>query len=99
MKIHKTLHSRDDVDRMYVGRKGGGRGLTSIQDSIDAVIQQQNDYLKKHGGKLITGTRNNIDNTSINGTKITRKQLWEEKQLYGYFKWQAKSPTRKLRHG
>ena len=34
--------------------------------------------LKKRGGILITATRNNTDNTSINRTEITRKQKWEE---------------------
>ena len=34
--MHKALHSRDDVDRLYVPRKGG---LASIEDSADALIQ------------------------------------------------------------
>ena len=29
--MHKALHPRDDVDR-----KEGGRGLTCIEDSVDA---------------------------------------------------------------
>ena len=45
--------------------------------------------LKKRKGKLITSTRNNTDNTNINRTKITRKQKWEEKQLYRHFKRQT----------
>ena len=36
--MHNALHPRDDVDRMYVSRKEGRRGLVSIQDSIDASI-------------------------------------------------------------
>ena len=39
MTLHKALHPRDDVDRLYVSRKEGGRGLTSIEDSADASIQ------------------------------------------------------------
>ena len=38
MKMHKTLHPRDDVDRLYLSRKEGGRGLTSIQDSVNELI-------------------------------------------------------------
>ena len=30
MTMHKALHPRDDVDRLYVSRKEGGRGLASI---------------------------------------------------------------------
>ena len=33
----------------------------------------------------VTVTRNKTDNMRINTTKITRKQKWEEKQLYGNF--------------
>ena len=35
-----ALHPRDDTDRLYVSRKEGGRGLTSIQDSVNASIQR-----------------------------------------------------------
>ena len=44
------------------------------------------EYIEKRGGRLITATRNTTDDTKTNGTKITRKQNWEEKQLYGHFK-------------
>ena len=47
------------------------------------------DYIEKRRERLITTTRNNTDNTRINRTKITRKQKWEEKQLYGHFKQQT----------
>ena len=38
-KHHKVLHPRDDVDRPCVSRKEGERGLSSIEDSVDASIQ------------------------------------------------------------
>ena len=43
--------------------------------------------MKKHGGRLITATRNNTNDTSITRTTINRKQKWGEKQLCGHFKW------------
>ena len=48
MTMHKALHPRDDTDRLYVSRNGGGRGLVCIQDSIDASIQWLKDYRNKH---------------------------------------------------
>ena len=36
MTMHKALHPRDDVDRLYVSRKQGRRGLASIEDIVDA---------------------------------------------------------------
>ena len=58
--MHKALHSRDDVDRQYVSRKEGGRGLTSFEDSVDASIRRL-EYIKI----VIRATRN-ITNTRIN---------------------------------
>ena len=69
MTMHKALHPRDDVDRLYVSRK------------------EIEDYIEKHEGGLLTAIRNYIDNTMANWMTITRKQKWEEKQLYERFKW------------
>ena len=86
MTIHTALHPRDDVDRLYASRKEGGRGLASIEDSVEASIQRLEHYTQKHEGGLITATRNDTDNTMDNKMTITRKQKWEGKQLYGRFK-------------
>ena len=74
MTMHKALHPRDDVDRLYVSRKQKGRGLASIEDSVDASIQRLEDYIGKHEKGLITAIRNNT---------LSRKLKWEEKQLNG----------------
>ena len=86
MTMHKALHRRDNIDKLYVSRREGGRGLTSIEDSVDTSIQRLEDHIQKHGGRLITAIRNNTNGTRTSGTTITRKQKWEEKQLYGHFK-------------
>ena len=85
MTIHKALHPRDDVDSLYVSRKEGGRGLASIEDSVDASIQRLENYIEKHEGGLITTIRNNTDNTIERRMTITRKQKWEGKKLNGCF--------------
>ena len=87
MTMHKALHPRSNVDRLYVSRKEGGGRLTCIEDSVGASIQWKEDCIQKWGGRLITATRNNTDNMSTNRLIITRKQKSEEKQLCGRFKW------------
>ena len=62
--MHKALHLRDDVDRLYVSRKEGGRGLASIEDSVDTSIQRLGDYIEKHERGLITAIKNDTDNTT-----------------------------------
>ena len=84
--MHKALRPRDDVDRLYVSRKVGGRRLASIEDSVDASIQRLEDYIEKHEGGLIAAIRNDSDNTISIRMTTTRTQKWEEKQLYTPFK-------------
>ena len=48
MTMHKALHPREDVERIYVSRKERGRGLASIEDSVDASMQQFEDNIEKH---------------------------------------------------
>ena len=74
MTIQKALHPRDNVCRLYVSRKGGGRGLASIEDCVDASIQRLEDYVEKHERRLITTIGNDSDNTMANRMIITRKQ-------------------------
>ena len=53
--MHKALNHRDDVDRLYVSRKEGERGLVNMEDSIHTSIQRLEDDIEKYEGGLITG--------------------------------------------
>ena len=69
MITQKALHSRDAVDRLYMSRKEGGKGLANIQDSVDPSIQQLNDDREKRGERLITleailPTRGSVDDNN-----------------------------------
>ena len=67
MTMNKALHLRDDADRLYGSRKEGGRGLASIEDTVDASIQRLEDYIEKHEGGQFTAIRNdNTDDTIEN---------------------------------
>ena len=67
------LHPKDDTDKLHVSRKEGGRRLASIQDRVDVSIQRIEDYIHKHGGKLITPIKNNTRNTIIHRIEIHNK--------------------------
>ena len=66
-------------------KKEGGKGSASIEDSVDASIRLE-DYIEKHEGGSIIAIKKDTDNTVTNRITITRKQKWEEKQLYCRFK-------------
>ena len=79
MTMNKALHLRDDVDRLYVSRKEGGRGLASNEDNVDASIQRLEDYIEKHERGLITAIRNDTDNTIDDRMAKTRKPKWKKR--------------------
>ena len=74
MMMHKVLHPRDDVDRLYVSRKIGGSRLTSVENSIDALIQH-----KKVQRMTDYSDQNQYKQCKHQQKKITRKQKKEEK--------------------
>ena len=47
--MYKALHSRYEVDRLYMSRKEGENGLACIEDSVDASIQRLEDCTQKRG--------------------------------------------------
>ena len=42
-----ALHTSDDIDRLCVARKEGGRRLAGIEDWVNVSIQVHEDYNKK----------------------------------------------------
>ena len=62
MTMHRALHPRYDFNRLYVSIKERGRGLDSIEDSVDAAIQWLEDYVEKYEGGRITTTTNDTEN-------------------------------------
>ena len=51
MRMHKALHQRGDIDRLYVPKKEEGRRLARIEDSEDALIRGLDDYIKNNKKK------------------------------------------------
>ena len=47
MIMVKALEPREDIDRLYVTRKKGGRRLVNIEDCVDGAIQVLKEYINK----------------------------------------------------
>ena len=58
--VYKALYARDGVERLYVSRKEGIRGLASIEDNVDisSVKNSQVVNNNKWGEKLYMHGRN-----------------------------------------
>ena len=89
--MQRALRLRDDIDKLCVPRNEGRRGLTSIQDSVDASIQRLEDYIKKsaQGYWLQWSAIRQTTRVSTEQQKKKKKRKWEEKQLYRHSKRQT----------
>ena len=90
MTMCHALHPRSDVDRLYLPRKIGGRGLLQILQTVEEETRSLNDYIQKSKEKLLievrkqrvlntTGTKKEYKKTTLN----TRLQNWTTKALHG----------------
>ena len=75
----KALHRRDDIERLYVTGKEGGRVLTSILDCVDGAIQALEAYINKKKERLITTA---IDSNNRRKKKERKKNRNVNKKNY-----------------
>ena len=99
MTMHGGLHPNSDVDRLYVKRKEGGRGLISVERCIREEENSLGFYVANSEENLIRGvlaaetinTRENVEfytTTSVEFKKQKEKELkekWSEKRMHGQF--------------
>ena len=84
MTIYNSLHPRADVDRLYIPRKHGGRGLISIQESIQESIyikeQSLRRYTEDSEEELLAATRteNVLKNWNGEDNKQLKHRLMQE---------------------
>ena len=92
MNIYKSLHPRSDIDRLYVPRKKGGRGLRSLEDLVliekTSLAEYVNNSQEPTLQKLKSG---GIVQDSVSTTQKKeeiekdREDKWRRKTLHG--KW------------
>ena len=76
MTMYKALDLRDDIDRLYASRKGGGKRLICTKVSMDISIQLLKDYIKKNKERLTIVA---INSTSNIRTNCSTTKTWEQK--------------------
>ena len=92
MTIYGGLHPKSDVDRLYVKRKEGSRGLMSVERCIREEENSLGFYVANSEENLLRGvstaetinTRETI--TSVEFKKQKEKELkekWSEKRIHG----------------
>ena len=77
--IYGALHPKSDVDRLYIPRKEGGRGLISIEDCVELAIRGLEVYVHGNDERLIQATRG--DKTDGLEAASVLKRSKKEKRL------------------
>ena len=98
--MHNALHSKSNIDRLYIPRKECGRGLQGVNETVKVTNLGLENYLKESKERLLTAARSvDIDliepirKTTIEAKKQTKEERtisWEEKMLHGQFVRQTK---------
>ena len=79
------LHPRSDVDRLYVDRKRGGRGLKSIYDTVVLEEEQLAQYVRNSTDPVMQAVSTVLKVTASNRVRADRYALWKEKAMHGQF--------------
>ena len=90
MNMYRALHPRDNVARLYLPRKEGGRGLVAIEDCVEIAILGLENYVQDSrewilsSAKCEAGERVTEKNFQKRRREERRSEL-EEKALLGQF--------------
>ena len=57
LTIHRAFHSRDDVDRLYVKKSQGGRGLISVEDCMNIEINSLWKHVEESNENLLVAVK------------------------------------------
>ena len=86
--IYRALHPKSDVDRLYIPRKEGRRGLISIDHCVELAIRGLEVYVHGSQETLIQAARGDkiygLEAASVlkRSKKEKRLEDWEEKVLH-----------------
>jgi hypothetical protein len=87
LTIYGGLHPRSDVDRLYVQRKEGGRGLKSVMDTVKDEERQLAQYVCSMEGSLMQAVSNRLrlQECAESENRISHESNWKEKPMHGQF--------------
>ena len=94
MTMYGALHPKSDVDRLYLPRKVGGRGLISCENCVRAEQNNIGWYIKNTVEPLLMAVRKvagTVSEQSVKKDQYKKKEMaeteerWREKIMYGQY--------------
>ena len=97
LNMHQALHPRSNVDRLYLPRSKGGRGLLSTEECVNIEKRSLAQYLKDNEDEWLKNTWEEgliIENEDpeLYKEEISKSRLegWKNKPMHGQFLRQTK---------
>ena len=88
MNMHRALHPQADVDRLYIKRAEGGRGMISVEDCVEIETNSLHQYIIESKEKLLKGVKDEGilgEGMSKEDVAEKRKNQYKEKPLHGQY--------------
>ena len=94
LTMYGAFHPRSDVDRLYVKRREGGRGLISVEACVKLEENNLGLYVHESNEMLLKGVKNvkviETEHTVEKAVFKRRQQndyknRWQEKRMYGQY--------------
>ena len=104
LTMYGAFHPKSDVDRLYVKRKKGGRGLISVERCVKEEENSLKLYVAKSEEKLIKGVAQfeKLQESDLVGKKELKarneqegQEKWRGKKLHGQFARELSEATDK----
>ena len=87
-RINGGLHPKSDVDRFYIPRKGGGRGVIAIENCVELPVRGLKVYVNGSEERLLQAASGDRED-GLEAASVLKKakclQNWEEKTLYSQY--------------
>ena len=91
--MHKLHHPKDDVHRLCIKRKEGGRGLSNTDECVEDTIAGLHHYVQNSQERFIFAAWRSLGEQQVTEPpKVTkqrrqtkRKQDWKNKRLHDQF--------------
>ena len=87
MTAHRILHPQSDIDRLYLSRRIGGRGLMQIRQTVEEEIRNLSEYISSTESALkevITEGQLTVEDTKKEYKRKemrNRQERWQNKAL------------------
>ena len=88
LTIHRAFHCRGDVDRLYVKRSKGNRGLISVEDCVNIEVNSLRKHVAESDEYLLVAVKNEklLGEGKEKATiQLERQERYRNKSLHGRF--------------